>query len=65
MQNLLYNLFLYLSDVIIYTYHVEAISYISNLLSDNDHLIVLGDFNLPNIFERIFNEINLMQVTFR
>ena len=33
----------------IYIQHSEAITYISSLTSECDELIVLGDFNLPNI----------------
>ncbi|SPP90004.1 Hypothetical predicted protein, partial [Drosophila guanche] len=35
------------SDVLIYEQHLSALKTVSSSLSDKDHLIVLGDFNLP------------------
>jgi len=37
------------SDLIIYEHHLYAIKSVLSLLSNSDLLIVLGDFNLPDI----------------
>jgi len=37
------------SDLIVYEHHLSAIKSVLSLLSNSDLLIVLGDFNLPNI----------------
>jgi len=37
------------SDLIIYEHHLSAIKSVLSLLSNSDLLIVLGDFNLPDI----------------
>ena len=44
------------SEVDIYYHHLEYIKFVSELLTEHDHMIVLGDFNLPNV-NWIFDEI--------
>ena len=51
------------SDISVYHNHLSAIQSVNNLLSDKDHLIVLGDFNLPRTTWLQNNESNSLTPT--